>query len=72
MDIQFFADKEFMDKLERVAELGGVLRGDRNLVELLEEALEVFLEENDPQRRQQDKDSPAGLSSMDPRDGRPP
>ena len=55
MDIQFFADKEFMDKLERVAELGGVLRGDRNLVELLEEALEVFLEENDPQTRQQDR-----------------
>ena len=52
-NLRFAADKKFMDKLERVAEVAGVLNAHRNLAEVIEKALDVFLEQKDPQRRQQ-------------------
>jgi len=42
-----------MNKLERAAELCGVTYPHRNLAEVLEKALDVFLEKIDPQQRQQ-------------------
>ena len=56
-NVRFAADKQFMDKLERAAEVAGVLNAHRNLAQVIEKALDVFLEKQDPQRRQQRCDS---------------
>ena len=52
-NVRFAADRQFMEKLERAAEVAGVSNPHRNLAQVLEKALDLFLEKKDPQRRQQ-------------------
>ena len=52
-NVRFVAGQEFMDKLERAAEVGHVGRmRKRNLAEVLERSLDAYLSKHDPAMRQ--------------------
>ncbi len=50
-NFRFSAQKPFRDKLERLAEVLGVHDPNRNLGTLLEKAIDLALEKNDPQKK---------------------
>ena len=52
-NLRFAADKAFMDKLQRAAEVSGVGHAGRDMARVLERALEAYLEKNDPRKRQE-------------------
>jgi hypothetical protein len=58
-NLRFAADRAFMDKLTRAAEVGGVGNAGRDMVQVLERALDVYLEKNDPRKRQERRDKRA-------------
>ena len=49
-NVRFVAGQEFMDKLERAAEVGHIAK--RNLAEVLERSLDAYLSKHDPAVRQ--------------------
>jgi hypothetical protein len=51
-NLRFAADKAFMDKLERAAEVSGVGPAGRDMARVFERALDAFLEKHDPRNRQ--------------------
>jgi len=51
-NLRFAVDKGFLDKLLRAAEVGGIGNARRNMAQVFERALEVYLEKNDPEQRQ--------------------
>ncbi|MCP5109626.1 MAG: hypothetical protein GY953_02200, partial [bacterium] len=52
-NLRFSADKAFMEKLQRAAQVSGVGDAGRNMARVLEHALEVYLEKKDPRKRQE-------------------
>ncbi len=50
-NFRFAADKGFLDKLERTAEVGGMGDALRNMREVLERTLDEYLERKDPEER---------------------
>jgi 5-methylcytosine-specific restriction endonuclease McrA len=62
-NFRFAADKGFMDKLERTAEVGGMGDALRNMREVLERTLDEYLERNDPEKRQQRRDKRAAAKA---------
>ncbi len=61
-NFRFAAGKGFMDKLKRTAEVGGMGDALRNMGEIFERALDVYLEKNDPEKRQERRDKRAGAA----------
>ena len=58
-NLRFAADKGFMDKLSRAAEVGGVDNACRNMARIFERALDAYLEKNDPMKRQERREKRA-------------
>ncbi len=52
-NVRFSVGKEFMDKLERLAEVGGFGNMASNIARVLERAMDDCLEKRDPQQREQ-------------------
>ncbi len=61
-NVRFVADKDFMNKLERVAEVSGMGDALRNLGRIFERTLDEFLEKNDPEKRQERRDQRAAAA----------
>ena len=47
----FFADRNFKDKFERLAEVVGVQNAQKHMAEALEKAIDIALEKKDPKKR---------------------
>ncbi|MCP3986973.1 MAG: hypothetical protein GY723_21505, partial [bacterium] len=58
-NVRFAAGRGLVDKLVRAAVVGGVGDAHRNLAEILERALDVYLDKFDPIERQQRRDQRA-------------
>ena len=58
-NLRFAADKAFMDKLERAAEVSGVGPAGRDMARVFERALDAFLEKHDPRNRQERREKRA-------------
>ncbi len=58
-NLRFAADKGFMDKLLRAAEVGGMGNACRNMARIFERALDAYLEKNDPWKRQERREKRA-------------
>ncbi len=58
-NLRFAADKGFMDKLSRAAEVGGMGDACRNMARVFERALDAYLEKNDPWKRQERREKRA-------------
>ena len=52
-NVRFVADKVFMDKLDRAAEVSGMGDALHNMGKVIERALDDYLEKNDPVKRQE-------------------
>ena len=63
-NLRFAADKAFMDKLERAAEVSGVGNARRDMARILERALEAYLEKNDPRKRQERREKRAAQRAL--------
>ena len=50
-NFRFSANKQFKDKLERLAQVTGVLNPEKRMAELMEKALDIALDKHDPKRR---------------------
>ncbi len=58
-NLRFAADKAFMDKLQRAAEVSGAGDAGRDMARILERALDTYLEKNDPRKRQERREKRA-------------
>ena len=58
-NLRFAVDKGFLDKLLRAAEVGGIRNARRNMAQVFERALDVYLEKNDPKQRQERREERA-------------
>ena len=63
-NLRFAADKTFMDKLQRAANVSGVGDAGRNMARVLERALEAYLEKNDPRKRQERREKRAAQRAL--------
>ena len=50
-NFRFSADKDFKDKLERLAEVVGIQNAQKNMAEIIEKALDIALEKKDPKKK---------------------
>ena len=75
-NFRFSADKDFKDKLERLAEVVGIQNAQKNMAEIIEKALDIALEKKDPKKKlerrrkkqQRDAAAPSRSNEMSPKD----
>ncbi len=71
-NLRFAVDKDFLGKLLRAAEVGGIRNARRNMAQVFERALDVYLEKNDPKQRQERREKraarKAGAAALAPED----